>query len=50
MAAMSRAYFLIDSICAAGFAQIETSRETKRHALNRPHRAAKPEREVLTVI
>jgi len=40
----------------AGFAQIETSREMKRHASNRPQRAfqarraIRPEREVLIKI
>jgi len=34
----------------AGFAQIETSREKKRHASNRPFLGTKPQREVLIEI
>ncbi len=51
MGALSGALLMTVLIFAeAGFAQIETSRETKRHASNRSHRAKRPEREVLIEI
>ena len=57
MGALSGALSLMVSIFAeAGFAQIETLRDTKRHASNRAQRAfqarcaTRPEREVLIEI